>query len=119
MSKRSIVHFEIPAKDRAAAAQFYSDLFGWEFQHIPEMNYTTFETGNVGGGYNPLGEQVKPGDVLVYIGSEDIEADLKRIGELGGKTLVPKTEIPTVGWFAIFADPTGNSLALYTPMPEV
>ena len=26
----------------------------------------------------------------------------------------PKTEIPGQGWFAIFSDPTGNRLALYT-----
>ena len=116
MSKNSIVHIEIPASDRLTAARFYSEVFGWEYQDMPEMSYTTFNTGNVGGGYNPLGEQVKPGDVMVYVGSDDIEADLEQVEAQGGKTLVPKTEIPSVGWFAIFADPTGNALALFTEM---
>ena len=31
----------------------------------------------------------------------------------GGKTILPKTEIPGVGWFAFFADPTGNQVALF------
>jgi uncharacterized protein len=35
---------------------------------------------------------------------------------LGGKILMPKTEIPHVGWWAAFADPTGNRIALYTSM---
>jgi predicted enzyme related to lactoylglutathione lyase len=29
---------------------------------------------------------------------------------------MPKTEIPGTGWFAIFSDPTGVTLALYTGM---
>jgi hypothetical protein len=57
---------------------------------------------------------VKPGDVMVYIDSPDIEADLKKIEAAGGKLKVPKTEIPGQGWFAFFEDPTGNIVALYT-----
>jgi hypothetical protein len=33
---------------------------------------------------------------------------------VGGKTLEPKTEFPQTGWFAIFANPAGNRIALYT-----
>ena len=29
---RTIVHFEIPASDRAKLSQFYSKLFGWTFE---------------------------------------------------------------------------------------
>jgi predicted enzyme related to lactoylglutathione lyase len=36
----------------------------------------------------------------------------------GGKILAPKTEIPGMGWFAFFADPNGNRLALYRAMNE-
>jgi predicted enzyme related to lactoylglutathione lyase len=69
-----------------------------------------------GGGFSPLNELVKPGDVLIYVESDDIESDLKQIKALGGSVLSEKTEIPTVGWFALFKDPTGNTLALYTSM---
>lgn len=114
MSKRPIVHIEIPAANRLSAAKFYADMFGWGFEDMPEMNYTTFSSGSVGGGYMDLDEHFKPGDVLIYIASDDIEADLKRIEELGGKTVVPKREIPEVGWFGVFTDPTGNPIALFT-----
>ena len=54
--------------------------------------------------------------MLVYIASDDIEADLKNAERLGGKIVRAKTEIPETGWFGIFEDPTGNKLALYTSM---
>lgn len=115
MEKRPFVHVEIPANDPAAAAEFYSSIFGWETEHDENMDYTMFDNGGVGGGFNRLGEQVGVGDVIVYIGSGDIDADLAAIKAAGGDTVVPKTEIPNIGWFAWFKDPTGNTLALYTP----
>jgi len=101
--------------DAAVAGKFYQDLFGWKIETIPEMHYTTWEPQQgPGGGFSPLDESVKPGDVLIYIDSPDIEADLERIKGLGGTVVSEKTEIPGIGWFGIFKDPTGNSLALYT-----
>jgi uncharacterized protein len=80
-----------------------------------KMNYTMWEPAKGSdGGFSPLEELVKPGDVLIYVDSADIQADLKRIKTLGGTVLTEKTEIPGVGWFALFKDPTGNTLALYT-----
>jgi uncharacterized protein len=117
MAGRSFVHLEIPAQDRAAAAEFYGKLFGWSYEHIgPPMNYTTFSTGNFGGGFPDLSEMYKPGDIVPYVESENIEADLAQVEQLGGKSLLPRTEIPGMGWFAMFSDPTGNRMALYTPM---
>lgn len=117
MTKRNIVHIEIPAADAAKAGKFYQDLFGWKVETYPEMDYVMWEPAQgPGGGFTLLSESVKPGDVLVYVDSEDIEADLKRIEQLGGQVVAPKTEIPTVGWFGLFKDPTGNTIALYTSM---
>ena len=117
MTKRNIVHIEIPAADVAKAGKFYQDLFGWKIKTDMKMNYTEWAPAEgVGGGFSPLGETVKPGDVLIHVDSDDIEADLKRIKALGGTVLSEKTEIPTIGWFALFKDPTGNTLALYTSM---
>ncbi len=118
MSKRNIVHVEIPAIDRKAPAKFYADLFGWEAQHVDEMKYSMFEAGNAGGGYPEIDANTKAGDVGVYIESEDIDADLRRIEQAGGKTVLPKTEVPGFGWFSMFNDPAGNTLALWTGTPQ-
>jgi predicted enzyme related to lactoylglutathione lyase len=117
MSKRNIVHIEIPAADGIKAGKFYHDLFGWKIETDPKMNYTMWEPGvGPGGGFSPLNELTKPGEVLIHIDSEDIEADLKRIKALGGTVVMGKTEIPSIGWYALFKDPTGNTLSLYTSM---
>jgi len=117
MTKRNIVHIEIPAADSEKAGKFYQDLFGWKIEADTKMDYTTWTPAEgVGGGFSPLGERVKPGDVLIHVDSDDIDADLKRVKALGGLVLTEKTEIPTIGWFALFKDPTGNTLSLFTSM---
>lgn len=117
MSKRNIVHVEIPAANVESAAKFYQELFGWKMQHIPDFNYTMWEDGSgFGGGFNVASEENPVGKVLVYIDSDNIESDLKKAAQLGGKVLREKTEIPGSGWFGIFQDPEGNVLALYTSM---
>lgn len=115
MSKRNVVHVEIPAADVGAARTFYETLFGWKMEHAPEFDYTMWEDGSGhGGGFNKVSDENPVGQVLVYIDSDDIEADLAQIEKLGGTVVTPKTEIPGTGWFGIFKDPTGNTLALYT-----
>jgi len=115
MSKRNIVHVEIPAVNVEGAGKFYESLFGWKLQHMPEMNYTMWEAGDgTGGGFHEASAEYPAGQVLVYIDSDDIDADLKMVEKLGGQVIKPKTEIPGMGWFGIFKDPTGNVLALYT-----
>ncbi len=118
MLKRNIVHVEIPAVNREVAGEFYADLFGWKIQPVPEMNYTMWEAGNGDeyGGFPQVSEENPAGQVLIYIASEDIEADLKKVEKLGGKVLRQKVEIPGMGWYGVFQDPTGNVLALYTGM---
>ncbi len=119
MSEHNIVHVEFSAEDREAAGKFYSQLFGWEVEQIPEMNYATFETGdNVGGGFNPVTDTNPAGTVLVYVGTDDIDASLAKAESLGGKIVLPKSEIPDTGWFGFFSDPTGNVVGLYTPLQK-
>ena len=43
-----IVHFEIPFDDGDRAKAFYGDVFGWQAQDMPEMQYTMVMTGPVG-----------------------------------------------------------------------
>jgi predicted enzyme related to lactoylglutathione lyase len=113
MSQRSIVHIEIPSADPTAAAEFYSKLFGWEYNSVPEFDYATFATENTGGGFPRVSDMYRQGDVVVYIESDDLEADLERIEAHGGKAVGEPMEVPGFGWFAFFTDPTGNRLALW------
>jgi predicted enzyme related to lactoylglutathione lyase len=117
MSKRNVVHVEIPAANLEGAGKFYESLFGWKISHMPDLKYTMWEAGDgSGGGFPEVSADNPAGQVLVYIDSDDIEADLKKVEKLGGNVLHPKTEIPGMGWFGIFKDPTGNVMAVYTSM---
>lgn len=114
------VHVEISAKDPAAASRFYSELFGWKIERDPQADYYMFAAeGGPGGGFvKPDGDQYKAGDVVPYLGTDDIDGLLKKIEARGGKTLLKKTEIPGMGWYAFFADPTGNRLGLFQELPS-
>ncbi|MBI5944586.1 MAG: VOC family protein [Chloroflexi bacterium] len=117
MSKRNIVHVEIPAANVESGGKFYGDLFGWKLQHMAEMNYTMWEAeDHTGGGITEVSAENPAGQVLVYIDSDDIDLDLQNVTKLGGTVIRAKTEIPGMGWFGIFKDPTGNALGLFTSM---
>ena len=123
MSNHPIVHLDIPASDPKAASKFYADAFGWKIEVAPEFDYHMFQAeGGPGGGFVNVGESggvsYKAGEVLVYIGTNDIEASLAKVQSLGGKVVLPKTEIPQVGWWAIFTDPTGNKIGLFTDIHQ-
>ncbi|HHI03537.1 MAG: VOC family protein [Candidatus Zixiibacteriota bacterium] len=108
-------HAEIPSKDYDKAGRFYKAVFGWETQHIPEMNYAMYKTpSGISGGFNKELEINTRAGVLLYIEVEDIETTLNKIEENGGNTAQGKTEIaPEMGFFALFSDSEGNSLGLW------
>ncbi len=114
MSQHPIVHIELPATDPRAAGQFYATVFGWKVETDANFDYTMFSAeGGPGGGFIKATTS-QEGGPLVYIGTDDIDATLAKITAHGGKTVTPKTEIPHIGWFAVFNDPFGARVALYT-----
>jgi predicted enzyme related to lactoylglutathione lyase len=114
MVNHSIVHIELTAKDRKALSKFYADVFGWEIEHMDDMNYTTFKAGDgVGGGFNPVSTENPAGTVTVYIQTDDVTASLKDVQKAGGTIIVPESEIPNTGMFGMFRDPQGNLIGLY------
>ncbi len=114
---RPVVHIEIPSADDDQAKAFYSALLGWEAQAIPmgpDFTYTMFNTGvDLGVALSPLGEGMNPGDVLIYFHSDDIDADMARVPELGGTVILPRQEVPGFGVLGMFLDPTGNRVAFW------
>lgn len=116
MSEHPIAHVEIPSPDPQLTSRFYAELFGWKLFPLPGMGYIRFDpaSGPTGGFVQVGGPlQHRVGELLIYVGSDDIDGNLKKAEELGGKILVPKTEIPRTGWFGVFQDPAGNRLGLF------
>jgi predicted enzyme related to lactoylglutathione lyase len=110
-----VVHFEVMGKDLGTLQSFYTDLFGWEVEEHPEMNYTIVqkEGEGIGGG---IGQHPEGGTaVTFYVAADDIQATLDRAVELGATVLMPVTELPMVT-LAMFADPEGNAIGLVKGM---
>jgi hypothetical protein len=102
--------FEIGGKDGAKTQKWYSDLFGWKVDANNPMQYGMVPApeGAIGGGI--YGDDT-PG-VRFYVNVEDLNATLKKAGELGGKTIQEPVDVPGGPTMAHFADPVGNMIGL-------
>jgi hypothetical protein len=101
-----LVHFEIPASDSARAREFWSGLFGWEFQEPwGDMDYHLTDGGAVMGGQ-------PAGNLTVYFDTDDVDASVAKVRELGGDA-PDKQPIPGVGWFSHCKDSEGNAFGLF------
>lgn len=119
MSEGEIVHIEFSVDNLENTGKFYADLFDWKIKSWQGMDYYTFEPKDgPGGGFSPIdGETYKPGTVIVYLYTSDLEGTLEKIVTAGGKVAVMRQEIDGQGWFALFHDPAGNLLGLFTNNP--
>ncbi len=122
----TIIHFEIPAADVEKLKKFYEGLFGWTIEKYPgPMEYWMIHTvpvdeegmllrpGVNGGMVKKERAEQKP---VNYISVESIDESIEKVKELGGKIVIPKQEVPNVGWIATAVDPEGNQIALLQPM---
>jgi predicted enzyme related to lactoylglutathione lyase len=114
-----VIHFEIGCRNSAKTVKFYSDLFGWKTETYgsAQMIDTGAPGVGIGGHINSLGHEPH-NYVTVYAQVDDLEKSLKKVAQLGGKTIVPPTEVPGMGHFAWFADPEGNTVGLWKPAAQ-
>lgn len=123
MIDHTIVHFEIPADDVEKLRRFYSSLFGWKIEKMPgPTEYWGIQTMPLGEKGTPIRAGVNGGMMkrqnpehkpVNYIAVESIDEYVKKIEALGGKVLVPKMEVPGMGWWAMALDPEGNQFGIF------
>jgi predicted enzyme related to lactoylglutathione lyase len=111
--------FELQTTDVAAAKQFYTALFGWttEEMNMPGMPYTVISAaGEQVAGMMAIPPEAKGMPPLwgIYVSVDDADAAIKKAQQLGGAVVVPPTDIPTVGRFAVIRDPQGAMLSVIT-----
>jgi predicted enzyme related to lactoylglutathione lyase len=118
-----VVHFEIPFEDGDRAQQFYKAAFDWQLQSMPGMGYVLASTGPTGdrgptepgfinGGMFSRTVSPSPGP-LVVVDVPSIDDALRRIGELGGSTVLGKQPVGDMGFSAYVRDPEGNVIGLW------
>jgi predicted enzyme related to lactoylglutathione lyase len=110
---------ELMSTDGAGARKFYEQLLGWKFTEFPMegMSYWVIKAGDeeIGGIMNIPPEPAGiPPHWGAYVTVDNVDASAIKAHELGGRIIVPPTNIPEVGRFCVFHDPQGAVLALIT-----
>ncbi len=106
-----VVHFEINGKDLKALSRYYSSLFGWQVHEVAPnygLVHTEADGKGIEGGIG--GEAENPG-VVFYVEVDDPQKYLDQAASLGGKVVMPVTEMEMVT-LALFADPEGHVVGI-------
>jgi predicted enzyme related to lactoylglutathione lyase len=110
--------FEVLGTDGGTLRKFYGDLFGWTFDVTPPSDYGIAKTGDARGIMGGIGP-VYPGTkswVTFYTETPDVTASLAKAQALGGRVVMPRTELPDVV-LGLFEDPEGHTLGLVEARP--
>jgi len=114
------VHVELNTPDPEKAKAFYSKLFDWQLEDVPDTavstgSYTMVKVGaGTGGG---IMKQIPggPSGWLAYVQVDDMHAATRKAKSLGGKVMKDVTEVMGMGWLSFIQDPTGAVLGLWKP----
>ncbi len=106
-----IIHVEVAGKDGPALQRFYSDVFGWELNTDNPGGYGLVRQGDMTGGIGPA-QDGGAGHVTFYVHADDPAGTLKRVEELGGRVIMPLTEVAPETTIALFTDPEGHVVGL-------
>ena len=108
---------ELMTTDAAAAERFYTNLFGWTAKAMPlgPTTYTVFKRGDKpAGGMMEITSEMgpMPPNWLSYFAVTGCDATVARAIMLGGQVVVPPTDVPGIGRFAVLHDPQGATFAI-------
>jgi predicted enzyme related to lactoylglutathione lyase len=108
------VHFEIMGMDAVRLQKFYADLFSWKVgEAMPDMGFYGLVDGESSGLAGGIGQDQDGGArTTIYVQVPDLQATLDRAVAMGGKVMMPPTEIPGIVTMAMFGDPAGNTIGL-------
>jgi uncharacterized protein len=112
----NVKHFSINADDVPRARGFYERVFGWQFQPWGPPGFYLIQTGTaedpgLHGALQGRREIVKGKPMFgleCTVGVESIDDTIAAVEANGGKIVMPKFEIPTVGQLIFLEDTEGN-----------
>ena len=115
------VWYELLTKDPKAAIAFYTDVVGWKTQPFGENGDYTMWVGSQGplGGVMKLPEEAAkmgaPPNWMSHVQVKDVDSTAALAKKLGGRIYKEPSDIPTIGRFAVIADPQGAAIMIFKP----
>ena len=114
----TLTWLDLSSPDLNADLPFYEQVFGWNISEgVPEYGgyRMAFLNGQRVAGLAPQmpGTEGGAGAWTLYFASDDAQADVQRIRELGGTVCVEPMQIGDQGQMAVAADPTGAVFGLW------
>ena len=115
MPGNPICHWELMVNDVEKAQAFYGKVFDWSYEKWDgPMEYWNVQVGKEpNGGMMKSPDEAPHPSLCVFYLVDDLDATLAKAEEAGGKVVVPKMEIPTVGWHGGFLDPDGIFVGVF------
>ena len=114
--------YELMTTNPSAAKSFYTKVTGLGTETWNDLGtpYEMFKCGDTAlAGVMALPEDARkmgaPPHWIAYVGTPEVDKTVEFATKLGAKAYVPPTDIPTVGRFAVLADPQGATFAAFTP----
>lgn len=106
-------HVAIFTEDIGRAKSFYNKVFKWDFSSYGPDDFAQINTddGQLIGALQDRKYQLTNEKVIGFecsISVANVDEIATQVGEAGGEVLMPKTEIPNVGWLIKFKDTEGN-----------
>jgi predicted enzyme related to lactoylglutathione lyase len=132
MKQAPVVHFEMPAKDKARVTKFYTDVFGWKMQTLgPEMgnyvlagttpvdeNNMATEPGTINGGFFEYKDDELNRAPHLVISVDNLEENINMIKDAGGEIKGEPMDIPGIGRYVSFKDTEGNVVGILEALPR-
>ena len=110
-----IVHWELVVGDLDKAREFYTNVFQWNVETMPDFpGYPGVDPGAPPKGAMYVKSENDSGFALnVYFAVDNVEQTLTRAVGAGGTLLVPETAVDGMGEYGMFADPDGIRIGVF------
>lgn len=122
-----VVHFEMPAQDRARAKKFYEGVFGWKMTQLGstmgdyllagtspvDENNMPLNKGAINGGFFQKGDYGNVPHVVISV--DNLAEHIKTVKSAGGEIQGEPMNIPGIGKFVMFKDTEGNRVGMLQP----
>jgi predicted enzyme related to lactoylglutathione lyase len=109
-TSHEVGHFEIPADNVDSLRNFYSSLFGWQFEKGETEGYWMIKNAGISGA---VVQKENPKQLSTqFVNVESIEDYISKAKQLGSKVVKNKQEI-TEGYYAVLEDPQNNTFGIW------